>query len=113
MAAVSLAVVTNDIYTRQDPISDSSGNIACRTSDGVETGGCRIQHCEDASMNLKPLRAWSAPMRIWNWSSSRAAATISLRLQPELVDVAIYVIACGRDKIPRKADRGSCGRTCW
>ena len=81
----SMAVITNDIYTREDADYLTRAQVlpASRIR-GVETGGCpHTAIREDASINL--------------------AATFS----PELADLSIYVIdtAAGQD-IPRKRGPG-------
>ena len=78
---VSMAVITNDIYTRED--ADYLMRVQALPAErirGVETGGCpHTAIREDASVNL--------------------AATFS----PELADLTIYVIdVCMGGDIPRK-----------
>ncbi len=80
-----IAVVTNDIYTREDAeFLVRHGALDADRIVGVETGGCpHTAIREDASMNL--------------------AAMFS----PELVDLSIYVIdVAAGDKIPRKGGPG-------
>lgn len=107
---VNLAVVTNDIYTRED----AEFLIRQRTLPpdrvlGVETGGCpHAAIREDASMNLEAIdglersHAGLQLVFIESGGDNLAAA-----FSPELVDVSIYVIdVAGGDKIPRKGGPG-------
>ena len=101
----SLAVVTNDIYTKEDAeFLVRSGVLPSERILGVETGGCpHTAIREDASLNidaLETLEAKFAPELIFLESGGdNLAATFS----PELVDAFIYVIDVAEgDKIPRK-----------
>ena len=106
----SMAVITNDIYTRED--ADYLTRAQVLPSDrirGVETGGCpHTAIREDASINLAAvadLRA-SFPdldLILIESGGDNLAATFS----PELADLTIYVIdtAAGQD-IPRKKGPG-------
>ena len=105
-----LAVVTNDIYTKED------ANFLVRsqalTPDrivGVETGGCpHTAIREDASMNIAAIeqmeiRFPDLDLIFVESGGDNLAATFS----PELVDLTIYVIdVAGGDKIPRKGGPG-------
>jgi urease accessory protein len=106
----SMAVVTNDIYTRED--ADFLIRAQVLASDrirGVETGGCpHTAIREDASINLAAiadLRRNFADLDLVLVESGgdNLAATFS----PELADLTIYVIdtAAGQD-IPRKKGPG-------
>lgn len=106
----SMAVVTNDIYTRED--ADFLIRAQVLASDrirGVETGGCpHTAIREDASINLAAiadLRRKFADLDLVLVESGgdNLAATFS----PELADLTIYVIdtAAGQD-IPRKKGPG-------
>ncbi len=105
-----IAVVTNDIYTREDAdflIRSEAldpGRIV-----GVETGGCpHTAIREDASMNLGAVeelqvRFPALDMVIIESGGDNLSATFS----PELADLTIYVIdVSGGDKIPRKGGPG-------
>jgi len=101
----SLAVVTNDIYTREDAeFLVRSGVLPAERIVGVETGGCpHTAIREDASLNidaLKELEGRFHPDLVFLESGGdNLAATFS----PELVDAFIYVIDVAEgDKIPRK-----------
>ncbi len=106
----SMAVITNDIYTRED--ADYLMRAQVLPLDrirGVETGGCpHTAIREDASINLAAvadLRAQHPDLDLILIESGgdNLAATFS----PELADLSIYVIdtAAGQD-IPRKRGPG-------
>jgi urease accessory protein len=106
----NLAVVTNDIYTKEDAqFLTRSGALMPERIVGVETGGCpHTAIREDASANLAAV----AEMRrkypdldivFVESGGDNLAATFS----PELADVCIYVIdVAAGDKIPRKGGPG-------
>ena len=103
---VSMAVITNDIYTRED--ADYLMRVKALPAErirGVETGGCpHTAIREDASVNLAAvadLRATIPDLDIILIESGgdNLAATFS----PELADLTIYVIdVCMGGDIPRK-----------
>ncbi|MCU0901918.1 MAG: urease accessory protein UreG [Cypionkella sp.] len=106
----SMAVITNDIYTRED--ADYLLRAQVLPADrirGVETGGCpHTAIREDASINLAAvadLRSLHPDLDLILIESGgdNLAATYS----PELADLTIYVIdtAAGQD-IPRKRGPG-------
>jgi urease accessory protein len=105
-----MAVVTNDIYTREDAkILTRSGCLPPERIVGVETGGCpHTAIREDASMNLEAIAELEARfpalrMVIVESGGDNLAATFS----PDLADVTIYVIdVAGGDKIPAKGGPG-------
>lgn len=105
-----LAVVTNDIYTREDAqFLTHSGALAPERIVGVETGGCpHTAIREDASMNLAAIDALTArfpglDLVFIESGGDNLAATFS----PELSDLTIYVIdVSAGDKIPRKGGPG-------
>ena len=108
--AVNLAVVTNDIYTREDAdFLIRQGVLPADRVMGVETGGCpHAAIREDASMNLEAIAAMEQAhpglelVFIESGGDNLAAA-----FSPELVDVSIYVIdVAAGDKIPRKGGPG-------
>jgi len=108
--SVNLAVVTNDIYTREDAeFLIRQGTLPAERVTGVETGGCPHSAIrEDASMNLEAIEALEHMHHglelvfIESGGDNLAAA-----FSPELVDVSIYVIdVAGGDKIPRKGGPG-------
>ncbi len=106
----NLAVVTNDIYTKEDAeFLIRQGTLAAERIRGVETGGCpHAAIREDASMNLEAIAdlEHSLPglelIFVESGGDNLAAA-----FSPDLVDVFVYVIdVSGGDKIPRKGGPG-------
>jgi len=107
---VEIAVVTNDIYTRED--AEFLIRSQALTPDrirGVETGGCpHTAIREDASMNLAAISELTGifnnlDLIIVESGGDNLAATFS----PELSDLTIYVIdVAAGDKIPRKGGPG-------
>ncbi|MEL6215440.1 MAG: urease accessory protein UreG [Pseudomonadota bacterium] len=106
----NLAVITNDIYTREDAeFLTRSGALAPERILGVETGGCpHTAIREDASMNLAAVAELEGTfdgldLIIIESGGDNLAATFS----PELADITIYVIdVSAGDKIPRKGGPG-------
>ena len=107
---VNLAVVTNDIYTKEDAeFLIRQGTLPAERVRGVETGGCpHAAIREDASMNLEAIADFEHSLPglelvfIESGGDNLAAA-----FSPELVDVSVYVIdVAGGDKIPRKGGPG-------
>ncbi|SUD90046.1 urease accessory protein UreG [Psychrobacter phenylpyruvicus] len=106
----NIAVVTNDIYTRED--ADFLLKHDALPADriiGVETGGCpHTAIREDASMNLAAIddlqtRHPDLELVLVESGGDNLAATFS----PELSDLTIYVIdVAAGDKIPRKGGPG-------
>jgi urease accessory protein len=106
----SMAVITNDIYTREDADYLTRAQVlpAARIR-GVETGGCpHTAIREDASINLAAIADLRAEfpdldLILIESGGDNLAATFS----PELADLSIYVIdtAAGQD-IPRKRGPG-------
>lgn len=102
----SVAVITNDIYTREDAL------ILARLQAlpeerimGVETGGCpHTAIREDASINLAAIAAMNArfpdlDVIFIESGGDNLAATFS----PDLADLTLYVVSvCQGEKIPRK-----------
>ena len=109
----SLAVVTNDIYTREDAEflvrHEALGPDRADRILGVETGGCpHTAIREDASVNLQAVdelaqRHPDLDLVFVESGGDNLAATFS----PELSDVTLYVIdVAAGDKIPRKGGPG-------
>ena len=106
----NLAVITNDIYTRED--AEFLLRKEALSEDrivGVETGGCpHTAIREDASMNLNAVddlldRFPDLDLIFIESGGDNLAATFS----PELADLTIYVIdVSAGDKIPRKGGPG-------
>jgi urease accessory protein len=102
----SLAVITNDIYTKEDALILSRLQaLPEERIMGVETGGCpHTAIREDASINLQAIdemtkRIPGLDVIFIESGGDNLAATFS----PELADLSIYVISvCQGEKIPRK-----------
>jgi urease accessory protein len=107
---LDIAVVTNDIYTREDAeFLIRSQALPAERIRGVETGGCpHTAIREDASMNLAAIDGLMHQFRdldliIVESGGDNLAATFS----PELSDLTLYVIdVAAGDKIPRKGGPG-------
>ena len=106
----AVAVVTNDIYTREDAeFLTRSGALAPERILGVETGGCpHTAIREDASINLAAVETMverfpDLDLIFIESGGDNLAATFS----PELADITVYVIdVAAGDKIPRKGGPG-------
>ncbi len=106
----SIAVVTNDIYTRED--AEALVRMQALGSDrimGVETGGCpHTAIREDASINLAAIAELNRKFPdldivFIESGGDNLAATFS----PDLADLTIYVISvCQGEEIPRKGGPG-------
>ena len=107
---LSLAAVTNDIYTREDAeFLIRVGALPAERVRGVETGGCpHAAIREDCSMNLEAIAdlertVGHVEMIFVESGGDNLAAAFS----PDLADASIYVIdVSGGDKIPRKGGPG-------
>jgi|TARA_E500000081_G_scaffold140470_1_gene157531 urease accessory protein UreG len=107
---VSMAVVTNDIYTRED--AEYLMRVQALPMDrirGVETGGCpHTAIREDASINLAAIddlveKFPDLELIFIESGGDNLAATFS----PELADLTIYVISVAMgEEIPRKGGLG-------
>jgi urease accessory protein len=105
-----LAVVTNDIYTKEDAqFLMRSGALPIERIVGVETGGCpHTAIREDASINLEAIdelceRFTELDLIIVESGGDNLSATFS----PELSDLTLYVIdVAAGEKIPRKGGPG-------
>lgn len=107
---ISMAAITNDIYTIED------AKILARNSVlpedriiGIETGGCpHTAIREDTSMNeaaIEELKKRFPDVQIIFVESG--GDNLSATFSPELVDFSIYVIDVAQgEKIPRKAGQG-------
>ncbi|SNR51952.1 urease accessory protein UreG [Puniceibacterium sediminis] len=103
---LSMAVVTNDIYTQED--AEALMRLQVLPLDrikGVETGGCpHTAIREDASINLSAIAELNAAhpdldLILIESGGDNLSATFS----PELADVTIYVIdVAAGEEIPRK-----------
>ena len=105
-----LAVITNDIFTREDmEFLVRSNALSADRVVGVQTGGCpHTAIREDASINFEAVDVMNArfpqlDILFLESGGDNLAASFS----PELVDASIYVIdVAGGDKIPRKGGPG-------
>ncbi len=106
----NIAVVTNDIYTKEDAEFLTRHNaLSADRIIGVETGGCpHTAIREDASMNLAAVdelsrRHSGLDLVLVESGGDNLSATFS----PELSDLTLYVIdVSAGDKIPRKGGPG-------
>lgn len=102
----SMAVITNDIYTREDAeFLLRAGILPADRVIGVETGGCpHTAIRDDTSMNMAAAlelerRHPDLQLLLMESGGDNLSATFS----PELVDAYIFVIDVAEgDKIPRK-----------
>lgn len=107
---ISMAVVTNDIYTKEDAkFLMQNGVLPADRIIGVETGGCpHTAIREDASMNFAAIdelieKHPDVQLIFVESGGDNLAATFS----PELVDFSIYIIDVAQgEKIPRKGGQG-------
>ncbi len=106
----SIAVVTNDIYTREDQrILTEAQALEAERIVGVETGGCpHTAIREDASMNLAAVEDLSRQFTDLDVIFIESGGdNLSATFSPELADLTIYVIdVASGEKIPRKGGPG-------
>jgi urease accessory protein len=103
---VDMAVITNDIYTREDAdFLIRAGSLATERIVGVETGACPHSAVrDDISINVNAAEDLEArfpdlALLLLESGGDNLTATFS----PELVDYTVYVIdVAGGEKIPRK-----------
>ena len=109
-ADYQLAVVTNDIYTKEDAqFLTKSEALAADRIVGVETGGCpHTAIREDASMNLAAVEDLSEKFPDLDLIFIESGGdNLSATFSPELADITIYVIDVAEgEKIPRKGGPG-------
>ena len=109
-ADYKIAVITNDIYTKEDAMFMVKNSVVPEDRIiGVETGGCpHTAIREDASMNFAAIdelksRFDDLDIIFLESGGDNLAATFS----PDLVDFSIYIIDVAQgEKIPRKAGQG-------
>jgi urease accessory protein len=105
-----IAVVTNDIYTREDQqFLIRSQALPEERILGVETGGCpHTAIREDASMNLAAVNDLCERWPDLDFVMVESGGdNLSATFSPELSDLTIYVIdVAAGDKIPRKGGPG-------
>ena len=111
MSDLNLAVITNDIYTKEDALFlAKNSSLDEDRIIGVETGGCpHTAIREDASMNFEAIETLQERFNhdldviFLESGGDNLAATFS----PDLVDFTIYIIDVAQgEKIPRKAGQG-------
>jgi urease accessory protein len=107
---LSIAVITNDIYTKEDALMLARRQALSEDRImGVETGGCpHTAIREDASINLQAIAEMNRKFPdlavvFIESGGDNLAATFS----PDLADLSIYVISvCQGEEIPRKGGPG-------
>ena len=107
----SIAVITNDIYTKEDAQFMVANSVLPEERIiGVETGGCpHTAIREDASMNLAAIDELEErfPGEIDLIFLESGGDNLAATFSPELVDFSIYIIDVAEgEKIPRKAGQG-------
>lgn len=106
----SMAVITNDIYTKEDAAFLTKNSLLpANRIIGVETGGCpHTAIREDASMNMEAVEEMA--IRIPDVQIifiESGGDNLSATFSPDLADISIFVIdVSGGDKIPRKGGPG-------
>jgi len=106
----SIAVITNDIYTKEDALILARRQALSEDRImGVETGGCpHTAIREDASINLPAIPQMNRKFPdldivFIESGGDNLAATFS----PDLADITLYVISvCQGEEIPRKGGPG-------
>jgi len=106
MNEIDLAVITNDIYTKEDAEYMAKNSLLPRERIiGVETGGCpHTAIREDASMNLEAVdelasRFPDLELILIESGGDKLTSTYS----PDLADITIFVIDVAEgEKMPRK-----------
>jgi urease accessory protein len=107
---LSIAVITNDIYTKEDALILARRQALSEDRImGVETGGCpHTAIREDASINLQAIAEMNRKFPdldviFIESGGDNLAATFS----PDLADLTLYVISvCQGEEIPRKGGPG-------
>ncbi len=106
----SLAVITNDIYTREDAeFLTKNSLLPPERIIGVETGGCpHTAIREDASMNLEAVEEMATRIPgVEIIFIESGGDNLSATFSPDLADISIFVIDVAEgDKIPRKGGPG-------
>ncbi len=105
-ARCSMAVITNDIYTREDAEALMRAQVLpLDRIRGVETGGCpHTAIREDASINLAAVAELNAAFPDLDLILIESGGdNLSATFSPELADLTIYMIdTAAGDDIPRK-----------
>ncbi|CUH54014.1 urease accessory protein UreG [Shimia marina] len=103
---LSIAVVTNDIYTREDAEELMRQQVLpLERIKGVETGGCpHTAIREDASINLAAIDALTKEIPDLDIVLIESGGdNLSATFSPELADLTLYVIdTAAGEEIPRK-----------
>jgi urease accessory protein len=103
---ISMAVVTNDIYTQEDAEELMRRQVLpLERIKGVETGGCpHTAIREDASINLAAIAELNEEFPDLDLILIESGGdNLSATFSPELADVTIYVIdTAAGEEIPRK-----------
>lgn len=106
----NLAVVTNDIYTKEDAeYLLRQGTLPAERVRGVETGACPHSAIrEDASMNLQAIAELEDGLPGLELVFVESGGdNLGAAFSPDLVDIWFYVIDVAEgDKIPRKGGPG-------
>ena len=109
-ADYSLAVITNDIYTKEDAeFLTQHSLLPAERIIGVETGGCpHTAIREDASMNLEAVEEMASRIPdVEIIFIESGGDNLSATFSPDLADLTIFVIDVAEgDKIPRKGGPG-------
>lgn len=106
----SIAVITNDIYTKEDAeFLTKNSLLPAERIVGVETGGCpHTAIREDASMNMEAVEELAAKFPDLQLLFIESGGdNLSATFSPDLADLTIFVIDVAEgDKIPRKGGPG-------
>ncbi len=106
----SMAVITNDIYTKEDAeFLTKNSLLSPERIIGVETGGCpHTAIREDASMNLEAVEDMAKRIPdVQIIFIESGGDNLSATFSPDLADVTIFIIDVAEgDKIPRKGGPG-------
>ncbi|WP_258107737.1 urease accessory protein UreG [Campylobacter lari] len=109
---LSLAVITNDIYTNEDAnFLIKQGVLEKERIIGVQTGGCpHTAIREDASCNLEAVELLQERFSDLDLIFIESGGdNLSMTFSPELVDFFIFVIDVAQgEKIPRKGGPAIC-----
>ena len=95
----SIAVVTNDIYTKEDQrILTEAGALEAERIIGVETGGCpHTAIREDASMNLAAIADLTEKFADLDLIFIESGGdNLSATFSPELADIPIIPLPCSK-----------------
>ncbi|MEM1109962.1 MAG: urease accessory protein UreG [Planctomycetota bacterium] len=106
---VNMAVVTNDIFTREDTeFLVRQGALPTERIRAVETGGCpHAAIREDVTPNLVALEQLTAQHQPELLLCESGGDNLAAHFSRELADFTIYVIdVAGGDKVPRKGGPG-------